>query len=281
MTPLATRSAPLATAAGPLAATLARLAGRVPGEEQSLELCAGRPRGAGWHTRAGALAPATLEDLLARTGRHAGTRLRAVQGTWLLEAYAGGIAAAGAATALAEDRLPDPAPAHVALRIGGEGVVTAVALAGAFGALSGDGDAGHRDVTVLADRAALWRWWRRRLVAHLDPLVAALCAVTGRGPRALWACVEDACSGALHELGGALDRTERARADAALLLGAEPPLRGPAAFTALAWSGGVRTVRHRNGCCLSRLREGRDGRACFTCPLTTAAERVRRLEGTR
>ena len=261
-----------------LAETLGRCA-EIEIEHLGVGLRLGRPAEPGWLTRADALEPDVLEDLLARVGRGAGSGKRSVQGTWLLEAYAGALVVPAVLGALTEGRVPDVDSGNTAVRLDDEGEATGVAFARPLGAvLAGDEAAGDPLVAVVADRAALWGWFRRRLVGHLEPLVEALRPVTRRGHRALWASVEDTCSGYLDWLGESLGRGPEARAQAGLLLGVEPPLRGPAVFTEIAWSGGVEIVRERNGCCLSYARGGRDGRACFTCPRTTPEERLERLE---
>lgn len=112
---------------------------------------------------------------------------------------------------------------------------------------------------------------------HLEPVVEALAPVTRRGRRALWASVEDVCSGCLHWLGEALGPDDLARADADLLLGVRPPLRGRAVLVEVPRpDGGTRTLRRRNGCCLAYAREDPEAVACITCPRVSAAERARR-----
>lgn len=261
-----------------LAGTLGRCA-EIAIEHQAVALRLGRPAEPGWLTRAEVLQPGVLEDLLARVGRGARSAKRSVQGTWLLEAYAGALVVPAVLGALTEGRVPDVDPGNVAVRFDDEGGATGVAFRRPLGAvLAGDVAAGDPLADVVPDRAALWGWFRRRLVGHLEPVVEALRPVTRRGARALWASVEDTCSGYLDWLGESLGRGPEAREQAGLLLGVEPPLRGSALFTEIAWSGGVEIIRERNGCCLSYVREGRGGRACFTCPRTTMQERLERLE---
>jgi len=106
--------------------------------------------------------------------------------------------------------------------------------------------------------------------------VAALRPLTRRGARALWASVEDTCSGILLWIGQAVGEVPPARAWADALLGVEPPLSGRAVFLELAYGGGTTTIRGRNGCCLAYRLDG--GATCLTCPRTSMAERRRRME---
>ena len=167
---------------------------------------------------------------------------------------------------------------NVAVLIGDDGAPMATALARPrFAALRDDPGAADPHAVPVADRAALWAWYAERLVEHLEPVVAALAPVARRGPRALWASVEDVCSGYLHWLGEALRRRSSARADADRLLGVRPPLSGRAVFVEVPHPDGARTLVRRNGCCLSYAREDPDAVACITCPRVSAAERARRI----
>lgn len=249
----------------PLAAALARLAERA-GDDLDLSADVGpAPVGGGWLDRDALLVPPTLADALARVGEDAGTDEPRIQGTWLLEGYAWAIAAPVIGCALLRAPVPDVADGNVAVRLGEDGGIAAMRFRSGHGAMS-CGDMDH-----------VYAWLRRRLVEHLEPVVARMRAVTRRGERALWACVEDSCAGAFLWLGDALSESERARADADRLLGVEPPLRLPAQFVEVPYSRGVDVIRARRGCCLSYRRPGHES-CCFTCPRTTTGERVRRLE---
>jgi len=98
--------------------------------------------------------------------------------------------------------------------------------------------------------------------------VAALRPLTRRGARALWASVEDTCSGILLWIGEAIGEVRPARGWADVLLGVEPPLAGRAVFLELEHAGGITTIRGRNGCCLAYRLDGGRGATCLTCPRT-------------
>jgi ferric iron reductase protein FhuF len=208
-------------------------------------------------------------------GRAAATAKPAVQGTWLLEAYVGALAGPAAAAALTEARIPDMAADNLRLRFGDDGEPAGAAFAHPrVAVIVGDGAAGHPGVTVVPDRAALWGWFRRRLVEHVAPLVEALRPLTSRGAGALWSSVGDSCAGSLDWLGEELGLVETARLDIELLLGVERPLHHRPTYQEVRCSRGADVVRVRRGCCLSYRREEQNGRR----PRLSSDERARRLD---
>lgn len=226
--------------------------------------------GPGWLSRDDVLDDAVLADLLARTARCARDDGRRVTATWLLESYAGGLAGAAWACLAVGGVLPRVEAADVRLRFGDDGAVTGLRVVGGRTLRAPAGRAHPRALLMTA--------LRRDLVEHLGPVVERLMRAGGRGRRAMWACVEDAAVGYMHWLGERAGVRETAEADAALLIGHEPPLAGAARFAAHAdHAGEIRRLRLRNGCCLSFTRACADGRACVTCPRTTDDERRRRL----
>jgi hypothetical protein len=268
--------APLALAARPsLGPTLERLAGRgIP----YLELALGDgPPAAGWIAPADLLAPALLEDLLARVAAEAECEDLRLVCTSLLEGYVHTLVTPALGAYLTERRIPDVGPRATAVRLGEGSELAGVAyLAPRVGVLEADDGAAAEGALPFATEAELLAWFRRRLVRHLSPLVAELVPRSRRGPRALWASVEDTLSGVLVWLGEALGCAEWAFGQADLLLGVEAPLTGRFRLRSLEHPRGVERFRERNGCC-QYFRKGTEHGACFTCTRTSDEERVRRL----
>lgn len=263
---------------GPLAETLVRCA--------ALGLAHPRPSarvgpapGPGWVACGDASLAAELDALLTLAERSAGTHDRRVSATFALEAYAWALVMPALVAYLAERRIPDVAADNVALRFDADGEGAEVSYVTArFAALRGDGGAGVPEAIIVRDETALLAWFRRRLThGHLDAVIEHLAPRSGRTTRALWASVEDVCSGVFGMYGDELGCGDWARGQADVLLGVEAPLSGRARYRELRWSGGTDVIRERNGCCQS-LRRGSDARSCLTCTRTSQAERVRRRE---
>ncbi|AUG80882.1 hypothetical protein CFP65_6217 [Kitasatospora sp. MMS16-BH015] len=119
---------------------------------------------------------------------------------------------------------------------------------------------------------------REVLAARLGPVLAAFQPYVKRGPRALWGMAADDLASGLWYLGRMRDEEERAVALAeALLPGDTPPFPGAADFRRLPGTAGrSHLTRTRLGCCLYYAIAPAE--ACLTCPRTSDAERVRRLE---
>ena len=266
------RPAPPRALSATFAATLARLGAL------DIDARLAAPRAPEWIRRDDLLAPGALEQAMARVGAAAETGIAAIQGTWLLEGYVYALLRPAIAALLTERRVPDLGAGNVALRRDDPGDPDAVAFATAcFAALPGDAAARAAGATIVDDDRALAAWLRAGIVGHLAPLVAALRERCRRGERALWASVEDTCSGLLLWTGESLGDPAAACGLAGLILGAEPPLAGPAVYVEVTHAGGSELLRHRNGCCLAFRCENGDGVACLTCPRTSMDERRRRL----
>lgn len=121
---------------------------------------------------------------------------------------------------------------------------------------------------------------RDAVAEHVGPALAAFRPHVRRGPRALWGMAADDLVSGIWHLGRVLGEEERAvRAATAVLPGGTPPFPGAADFRLL--SGGEdreHWTRTRLGCCLYYAIE--PAAACLTCPRTSDAERLRRLEAT-
>ncbi|MGW6455989.1 (2Fe-2S)-binding protein [Streptomyces sp. NPDC055078] len=149
---------------------------------------------------------------------------------------------------------------------------------GGFACLPDDPAAGLPGARVLADEAALRDELRAAVADQVRPLLAAIGPRVRRGPRALWGMVTDDLISGIWYTGRMLGDEERAIAEVGELLpGPVPPLRGGAGFRRLAGRDGRSyPTRTRAGCCL--FYTIRPAEACATCPRTSDAERVRRIE---
>jgi hypothetical protein len=116
---------------------------------------------------------------------------------------------------------------------------------------------------------------RAAAAGHLGPVLAAFRPHVRRGPHALWGMAADDLASGIWYLGRMLGEEDRAVGVAsAVLPGDTPPFPGAADFRRLPSGQWTRT---RQGCCLYYAVQPPD--ACLTCPRTTDAERVRRMEG--
>ncbi|MFI7404173.1 (2Fe-2S)-binding protein [Streptomyces sp. NPDC049541] len=122
-------------------------------------------------------------------------------------------------------------------------------------------------------RAAL----RRSTADHMRPLLAAIGPVARRGARSLWGMVADDLVSGIWYLGRMLGQEATAvRAATDVLPIAVPPYPA-AAFRHLAGDDGRRHItRTRTGCCM--FYAIKPAEACVTCPRTSDAERLRRLQ---
>ncbi|GAA2248260.1 (2Fe-2S)-binding protein [Streptomyces amakusaensis] len=151
---------------------------------------------------------------------------------------------------------------------------------GAFSCLPDDPAAGLPGVRVLADEESLRAELRAAVADHVRPVLAAAGPRLRRGPRALWGMVTDDLISGIWYVGRMLGEEDRAVREAGELLPkAVGPYPGGAAFRRLEGSDGQSyPTRDRMGCCLYYTI--RPAEACATCPRTSDAERVRRLEET-
>ncbi|MGW5673603.1 (2Fe-2S)-binding protein [Streptomyces sp. NPDC003860] len=149
---------------------------------------------------------------------------------------------------------------------------------GGFTCLPDDPAAGLPGARVVPDQQALDRELREAVAAHVRPLLAAMGPHLRRGPRALWGMVGDDLVSAVWYAGKALGEEERAVAAAGRLLpGPIAPFPGGADVRRLTGRDGrSHPTRTRVSCCLFYTIRQED--TCSTCPRTSDAERLRRLE---
>ncbi|MCM2389847.1 (2Fe-2S)-binding protein [Streptomyces albipurpureus] len=149
---------------------------------------------------------------------------------------------------------------------------------GSFWCLPDDPAAGLPGVRVSKDEEALRDELRTAVADHVRPLLTAVAPRMRRGPRSLWGMVGDDLVSGIWYLGRMLGDEERAVREASEVLpGPVGPFAGGASFRRLTGGDGRSyPTRNRMGCCLYYTI--RPAEACATCPRTSDAERLRRLE---
>jgi hypothetical protein len=209
---------------------------------------------------------------------------RKVAGSFFFGNYASYLAGAAIGCYLAERRVPDLSPENVALRYstfawqehgesGESERIDVRFLSGRFAALPDDPLAGHADVQIVGDQAALRDWLRRGLEAHLAPLVEALAARTRLGRRAQWSLAADACAYVFQQAGARLNDEAAGCAEGLTFLRTtgSPLYNRITSYFTLDYQGHRETFCARGGCCLYyRVAPGDN---CSTCVLRPAEER--------
>lgn len=268
------RPAPAADERTPLAETLAAARAHFGGHDV-LGTRIGAP--AGWLPAGELIYPGPgLDELLAKATATTGGNRADIGGTLMAEGYAFALALRAVGTLLFGTRIPAMAPAEVCLQFAaGDATITGVAFAGGAYGVAGDAREGHRALVVVADEDALLAQLHTEMQAHLAPLLTAIAAATGRPERALWRSAADRLGGAFLWLGEVVGMRERAWDLGARCMRTGGPLAGGAGFRVLEHAGIAEPTRDRRGCCLIYRVEGND--TCFTCPLTSEAERRARL----
>ena len=261
-----------------------------PGEALTQTLAAARAHFGGYDvlgTRLGApddwltaselaASPVALADLLARATERTASGRADIGATLMAEGYAFALALRAVGTLLFGTRIPAMAPAEVALQFADDGTtITGVAFPGAAYGVAGDACAADPSLTLVADEAALLAQLHVELEDHLEPLLEAIAARTGRPLRALWRSAGDRLGGAFLWLGDVVGMRERAWELGTLCMEGSGPLAVGAGFRVLEHAGIAEPTRNRRGCCLIYRVEGND--TCFTCPLTSEAQRRERL----
>lgn len=142
--------------------------------------------------------------------------------------------------------------------------------------LPGDLAAGHADVRVVDDVAALQALLVGQTRHLLSPFVALVHRVTRRGRHALWGAVADDLTLGFMLTGEALDDPDRARSEAdATFASAGRPLDFTPNWLCLEHRERVRLRKRKTVCCLA-YKAPRWG-FCATCPLIPRLETERRL----
>ncbi len=267
-----------------LAATLARITALAPTfETRVMELLED-----GWCAAAEFMRDsARLDESLQRVmvpygvaGERVPARNRHIAAAFLINSYAWFVPAVAIAAYLVERRAPDLDPANVALRLRPSetgGLLEVGLLSGRMAVLPDDPAAGLPGVTVLNDGAQLREWLRRRLEAHLEPLIAAVHHRTGFSRRAQWNLVADDCAALFLWIGQRMGEPERACAEGLAFVGASgSPMRASkTGYITLHDGNRCETFRKRGGCCLYYRLPAKQN--CSVCPLLAEAERDRRL----
>ena len=217
-----------------------------------------------------------LDDLLAKATAATGSTRADIGATLLAEGYAFALALRAVGTLLFGTRIPAMAPGVVRLEFApGDATIIGVAYAGGAFGVTGDPCAGDPSLVVLPDEDALLAQLLAELEAHLEPLLAALSATTGRPARALWRSAGDRLGGAFLWLGEVIGMRERAWELGTRCMQGDGPLAVGAGFRVLEHAGIAEPTRNRRSCCLIYRVPGND--TCFTCPLTSEAVRRERL----
>ena len=185
------------------------------------------------------LAPATVDELMARATAQANTTVAAVPATWIVEKAAWFLSAAALAQLLQLGRFV--APTDMRLLHGDTGWAEAVASPAPHAAVHGPEELAHQ------------------LEVALTPLVDRFAEHRAR--RALWLSVSDRLAQAVLFAGPALSRSDEAVELVSRALATPGVLRSPARFTSVDGS----LQRRRVGCCLSYRCD--DGARCADCPV--------------
>lgn len=261
--------------AAPLAETLAAARARCGGHDV-LAVRLGAPDG--WRAATELTGRgATLDDLLARATQASGTGRADIGGTLLAESYAWALTVRSVGTLLVGRRVPAMALDEVRLQFAaGDVTITGVALAGGAYGVTGDARAGDPSLVVLPDEDALLERLHEELRTHLAPVLEAIARATDRPLRALWRSAGDRLGGAFLWLGEVVGMRDRAWELGTRCMQLGGPLAVGAGFRVIEHAGIAEPTRNRAGCCL--IWRADDTATCFTCPLTTEAERRARLE---
>ncbi|WP_026370887.1 IucA/IucC family C-terminal-domain containing protein [Kallotenue papyrolyticum] len=208
------------------------------------------------------------------------TRYRHVVAAFLINSYAWFLPAAAIAAYLTEKRVPDLDPDNVVVRLRSPdegGLFEIGLLSSRMAVLPDDPAAGAAEATVLHDTVQLRAWLRRRIEAHMAPLIEAVHRHTGFSRRAQWNLVADDCAALFLWIGQRIGAEERACVEGRAFVGAagSPMQASRTAYITLDVGGQRHTFRKRGGCCLYYRLPG--GQHCSTCALLPAQEREQRL----
>lgn len=270
----------IVSSSGGLAATLAR----VSAETEWLTVRLGLPDGAEGWTGMADLDPTYLRAWERETARRhdaAYGRCEPVAAAaYVLSWYAGLPGEVGGACFALARRVPRLTPDVLALhRHPTEAHPDGVALLdGAFWCLPDDPAAGDPAATVVADEAALAAVLRAEVRDHADRFLAWYSPGARLPRRSLLGAFVDGIDVGLwmgaRRTHRPVDRIPAAAAE--VLPGGTPEFRdGSTLYLLRDARGREHLTRERVACCYY-YRLAADGRACFTCPRTDPADRVRR-----
>jgi ferric iron reductase protein FhuF len=239
----------------------------------------GIPHGADWFP---AIAFARYLDLGVVAQRQ---RLRATGAAMLssalLQAYQWPVVSTAIACYILDQRVPDLHLANTTMHLSADTEADAVALHhGRFTALPTDPAAGHPDVALVADQAALRTTLRTTIEAHLGPIIEQICDHVGGKARGLWLNVADSCTSTLIWLMQERDPTitlaEIEAEVAALIRVPGSPLNNQQiGLIQLTYQQQTEVFLQRATCCYWYRTEGGD--YCSTCPKRTPESRHERL----
>jgi ferric iron reductase protein FhuF len=239
----------------------------------------GVPDEPGWVPAAEFFAPGADHPraMLAAVAAAYQTPHRDLPASFLFHRYNWMVACVTIGAYLIDHRLPDLAPANVALHIDDQGQGDRIALrSGRFWTTTADAAADHSD--ALIDPAAdidLTRV-RRELERHFEPVIDVIRANAPFGKRAMWLSLADNVAWCLLEFGRRLDRPGDRGAEIDELLQAPGSrLRGGTRLISIEARGSTHEFVGRGSCCLSyKLPETEP---CATCPLLKPRQQSERL----
>jgi hypothetical protein len=270
----------------PLAATLARAAAL---DAHTFAADLGDPE-PGWFAATALYAAdgTHLTEGLAHAIRQYPNADRRTAGAFFVGHYAWYLAGAAICAYLAERRIPDLSPEHVALRYSTytwqagdqSGEVESMDVRFVhrhFAALADDPAAAHPDAVLLPTSSTLRDWLREALEQHIAPLINAVHTLTRLGKRAQWNLVADSCARLFQYAGQRLGDEPRSCAEGlAFIQSPASPMRAShTRYLTLECNGHHNTFVERGGCCLYyRVAPGQN---CSTCPLRPTEERTQLL----
>ncbi|MGF1504755.1 MAG: hypothetical protein ACFB51_06400, partial [Anaerolineae bacterium] len=212
------------------------------------------------------------------------------RGAYFINMYGWYLPFTAIAAYLAERRVPNLAPEHVALRYstytwhedGASGEAKRLDvrfLSGQFACLPDDPAANHPDALVMPDKLALREWFRTTLEAHLAPIIEDVYAHTRLSRHAQWLLAADACALRFLLTGRMLGDEEHAKAEGIAFVKAEgSPMNNPkTGYISLQYRGHTESFRARGGCCRNNTVSETGDDYSSTCELRTPEERDERL----
>lgn len=219
-----------------------------------------------------------LAVLLDRAAHDAQTARLDIAGSWFAEAYAWTLAGRAVAALLTDRRLPRLDVANVRMRFDDEqfwAAEVAFVRPDVLG-LADDPAAASEDLQIVADADGLLRRLHEDLRDHLAGLFEVINARTRRPRRALWRGAADQLAGAFLWGGEALGRRDEAWALGERCMALHGELAVPPGYRVIHHAGLAEATRTRHSCCIAW--RGGDKTTCFTCPLTTDADRRQRMQ---
>lgn len=229
-----------------------------------------------------------LEQSLARQAKNYPTMDSRTQASYFVGQYSWYVPAVAIATFLTENRVPDLAPANIAIRYrtytwhhgehSGEAERIDVRfLSGRFACLPDDPESDHPDALIVSDKVALRDWLRSQLESHFSPLINRIHAMSKLGKNAQWRLVADSCASQFLSMGQMINDDKNAQVEGLLFIRAEhSSINNPQTnYVTLTYQDHSDTFLARGGCC--RYYTLPEAEYCTSCVLRKPEERDERL----